>query len=895
MFRNRALVGLIFILGTSLFSWSCTHTPTSSNGKSETARLTPMLNIKEAAQRAKIITQVDYDLEFDFTQEGNSYNGQVAIQFMALASGRDLRVDFAGENISHASLNGKPFEAKPNGVFLVIPGKLIERGAQRLVLHFSQEYSRQGRGLSRFVDPLDKRTYIFTDFEPYGANMAFPCFDQPDLKATYSVRAKVPKDWEVITSVRESEITNTDDGLRLWTFPRSARFSTYIFSIHAGPFAKWEDRNFRIPLRLFARRSLAKYVKTEEWFPITRHGFNFFEDYFRTPYPYKKYDQLVVPEFNSGAMENVAAVTFNERLIARGQKTRAQIRGLSKVILHELAHMWFGNLVTMRWWGDLWLNESFATYMASVALSHSKEFPESWHQFFGGKFGAYWEDHLATTHPVVANVQDTNVAFTTFDSITYGKGASVLKQFVFTIGEEAFRNGLEKYFARYAEKNTDYKDFFSVMSEASQKDLSDWHKVWFETAGLNTIKAQFECRDGQISQMAILQGSVSGAPILRPHATNIAFLKRSGTEVLVSEVLRVDVNAATNYVSQAVGKPCPDVVFPNYQDYGYFKTLLDDRSLNNLKFSINEVKDDLLRHQLWFAMWDKVRDGEFSYVAFADLLATDAIAKEKNDMISRYLVNLSAQILSYFDLSPKLKASEGKEFSARIDDLVLNRLFSAPPGGPEQLVWLDSLSSVISSPNGLNRVKRLLKGQDSLRGLSLDQDRRWDLVTLLARSGDTDAKGLIESEGKKDPSSQGVEKKLGATAALPNWEEKMKLVEEYKKEKWTYSYAQLRSAISNIFPRQQLELRQKYQDQYFSDLTIVNQTKENFATGLFTVLSPSACFPEVSLRIDQFVTQTSNLKPVISKALKNQAEEGRRCQKIIARAETGGRFSPAAP
>lgn len=895
MVRPRMQLVFFSLVAAGLVLGSCTHTPTTSESKSEAQRASPMITMKEAAIRAKIITQVDYDLDFDFTQEGDQYSGQVAIQFMALTGGRDLRVDFSGQNIIHASLNGKPFEANPNGVYLVVPGKLIERGSQRLVLQFTQEYNRQGRGLTRFIDPLDKRTYIYTDFEPYDANVAFPCFDQPDLKATFSVKAKAPKDWEMISSVRENSVQNTDDGNHQWSFPRSSRFSTYIFSLHGGPYAKWEDKNFRIPLRLFARRSLAKYVKINEWFPITRHGFDFFEEYFHTPYPFKKYDQIVVPEFNSGAMENVAAVTFNERLIARGEKTRAQIRGLANVILHEMAHMWFGDLVTMRWWGDLWLNESFATYMASLAMSHSKEFPESWHQFFGGKFGAYWEDHLATTHPVVAQVQDTNEAFTTFDSITYGKGASVLKQFVFTIGEDSFRKGLESYFTRYAEKNTDYKDFFSVMSEASQKDLGDWHKVWFETAGLNTIKAQFECKAGQISQLAILQGSVSGSPILRPHATNLALLKRSGSEVLVSEVIRVDVSAATNYIAQAVGKPCPDVVFPNYQDYGYFKTLLDDRSLNSLKFTINEVKDDLLRHQLWFALWDKVRDAEFSYIAFADLLATDAVAKENNDMISRYLVNLSAQVLNYFDFSPQLKASEGKAFAERIDQVVLDRLFSARPGQPEQLIWLDALPTIVSSPQGLNRVKRLLKGQDSLRGLSLDQDRRWDLLILLARNGDAEAKTLIEIEAKRDPSSQGVEKRIGALAALPNWDEKMKYVEEYKKDKWTLSYAQLRSAISNIFPRQQLELRQKYQDQYFSDLTLVNQTKENFATGLFTTLSPSACANGVSDRIDQFVSKTANLKPVLSKALRNQAEEGRRCLKIIALAEGGGRFSPTAP
>lgn len=882
------ILGLALVVGVGV---KCSHRSVAPN-PTPAKMGSPVLTQLEAEARAKIVSQVDYDLEFDLSSKAERYSGRAIIQFIVMAPGRDLRVDFADGEVTRVALNGKPLEITYNKRVIGIPGALLEKGAQRLEIEFNQEYNHQARGLVRFTDPVDKNMYVYTDFEPYDAHRAFPCFDQPDLKASYTVRAKVPRTWEVVSSVRESGIAPEGE-FKVWNFPRSARFSTYIFSLHAGPYAKWEDKGFRIPLRLFARQSLAKYVKPSEWFPITRHGFDHLEPYFGYPYPYKKYDQIIVPEYGSGAMENVAAVTFSERFISRGAKTRHQIRGLANVILHEMSHMWFGDLVTMRWWGDLWLNETFATYMAAHALAAHPNFKESWQDFFAEKGWAYHEDQMITTHPVVGQVRDTNEAFTTFDGITYAKGAAVLKQLAYTIGEENFKQGLHLYFERFAEKNTEYRDFMNVMAQASNRNLDAWQRSWFETAGVNALSAQYECQDGKVSQLAILQSAPSGAAIMRPHALQVALLGRHNGVVRVEEVIRVEVSNPTTFVPAAIGKPCPHVVYLNYQDFGYLKARLDDKSVNALKYSLNEVEDPLLRQQLWHALWDKVRDAQFNLTAYADLLIPETLAREQDDLILRQINSTAGQILSYYYQSPKLRQEELPAFAERLDKQVWERWRKAKPGSNDQLIWLDALPNLISTAWGSAKLKGLLKGQEAVVGITLDQDRRWDLVQALARQNDPQALTLIEQESRRDPSSLGAEEKLGALAARPVWDEKLKWANEFKVEKPGYSFTQLRTAVRNLFPRNQVELRERFADQFFQDVLWVNQHKENYLAGLFADLAPWECSPQVAGRLNQFIASNQKtLQPIIAKDLKMTSQESERCRKIVSLAESGGRFTP---
>ncbi|MCJ8277145.1 MAG: M1 family aminopeptidase, partial [Bdellovibrionales bacterium] len=467
--------------GLCLFLASCSFFKQESVGRKDESGLTQVY----AMLRSQSIDKVTYDLKFDLTNE-KLYRGETKINFI-LKNEIPLSVDFAQGMIDQVYVNGKIIKHEPyNGHFINIPGDSVKLGQNTIDIKYSHEYSKNGAGFYRYIDVEDNKTYIYSHFEPYSANQLFPCFDQPDLKATYTTQVKAPKDWEVISSMRETEKTVHGDYAD-WTFPKTAKFSTYTYSLHAGDYHVWESiaktKKHEIPLRLFARQSLAKYVKADEWFTLTQQAFPYFEDLYGYPYPYVKYDQLIVPDFNAGAMENVAAVTFNEdHYVRRGEKTRSQRRRLASTLFHEMAHMWFGNLVTMKWWDDLWLNESFATYSATRALVEVSEFKESWLTFNIYKQSAYKADQAVTTHPITTVVKSTDEAFANFDSITYGKGASVLKQMAFYMGDGKYKKGLRTYFKRHAEGNTVLSDFMQAMESASQKDMSQWRERWLETA-----------------------------------------------------------------------------------------------------------------------------------------------------------------------------------------------------------------------------------------------------------------------------------------------------------------------------------------------------------------------------------------------------------------------------
>lgn len=845
---------------------------------------------KEAAQmRASQVANIRYQLQIDLDQKDKNFKGEETIAFDLLKADQDLRVDFNGGEVSALEVNGQPMTAAYNKQYLVIPKAMLKVGPTQIKLSFQHEYSRRGEGLSRFNDPIDKNTYVSTQFEPYGANQVFPCFDQPDLKATYELQVKAPKTWEVISTMRESQVV-TDNEFRLWTFPKSFLISTYVFSLHAGPFSKWEDKKFRIPLRLFARKTLAPFVKAEEWFAITRFGLDFFESYFKTPYPFAKYDQLLIPEFSSGAMENVAAITFTERVVPRGEMSRQLRRGRDGTILHEMAHMWFGNLVTMKWWGDLWLNESFASYMADVASSHHPEYPETWRLFYSGKREAYYDDQMPTTHPVAGQVHNTDEALTNFDSITYQKGASILKQLNYVITEGVFQSALQIYFKRHAFQNAEYADFMKAIGEAANQNFAQWQKAWFETAGLNTIATQLECRDGKISKLSFAQSAASGNVPARPHAVEVTLMNRANGKVRVTEIFRADLDGPLTQVNAAVGKTCPHVVYPNHSDLGYLKVRLDDRSINNLKYSINEVEDPLLRSQLWASLWDKVEDAELPFVAFAELVVPEALAKERDELILGQLLHYTRNLVNYYHHHEILARSELPELKTKIDQILWLRINQRKIPKAERFRLFEGLRQLTASKTGVQNLKRWLRGAVKVPEIQLDSDRRWQLITQISASGDPDAVALVETEIKRDPSSIGQEYRIGALAARPDLKEKEKWLKELKKDKPTLSYSQLRRAIWNMFPTGQEDLRDQYAKQFFEDVLWINDHRSVWESSEFAYLSPSGCSKQTAGMNEEFLSRQSSLNPGVTKSLKNQAEKGRRCQRIVALVEGGRKF-----
>ncbi|MEK7791160.1 MAG: aminopeptidase N, partial [Deltaproteobacteria bacterium] len=792
------------------------------------------LTKKYAELRAGIIRDVHYNLSFVLDGESDDFHGSVNIEFQLLRNRKEpLTIDFREGSVLKVSVNNADVLPDYNGFFITIPQNKLKAGVNRFSIDFRHPYSKSGSGLYRFKDQEDQRTYIYSDFEPNDASLMFPCFDQPDIKATYAVVAEVPESWVVISSMREENVRSAGKGKKIWHFPRSALFSSYIFSLHAGDYRVWEDKTFKIPLRLFARQAFAKYVDVKEWFLISKQGFTFYESYFDYSYPFKKYDQLIVPDFNSGAMENVAAVTFAERLIPRGESTRRQKKSRAEVILHEMAHMWFGNLVTMKWWDDLWLNESFATYMAYVAMHSVTEFKEAWRSFFEEEKGwAYWEDQLVTTHPIVAEVPDTEQAFVNFDGITYGKGASVLKQLSFYLGEKNFREGVRNYFKKHGYKNTRMKDFIGSLALSANISLDRWTEEWLKKAGLNTIAVRYECQNRKTARFELDQTYDLRECGVREHKTELAFydLKKEG--VVLSRREPYLYSAKATPIAALNGQPCPLLIYPNHGDYDYVKVKLDRQTLSALENHLSRIQDSFSRQLFWQSLWDMVRDAALPLPDYFKLLFTHL--ENENDIQIATMVALRLKSAIYYlpeavTLSPKGEESPRlkKEMVQKLERFLWNKLKSAPGKSDFQKLWFDTYVGISDSKEALKNLLEMLSGKIVFKGFKLDQDRRWGVIVQLHRKGSPDSESLRQGELKRDSSEDGQKMAIAAIASQPHPEVKREWFDKVSDPKSDLSLARLRVAMTHLFPSDQDRFRDQFAKDFFENLRPLSKTKEN--------------------------------------------------------------------
>lgn len=862
-----------------------------------------ILTRQQAATRAKQIGHVAYTLWFGLDAKREEFDGRVVINFHLKDKARDasdeLFVDFTDGTIRSLTLNGATIaEPRYDGHKITFRTSQLNPGLNRIEISFSHKYSTSGDGLHRFKDPVDGRVYLYSDFEPYDAHRMFPCFDQPDLKASYELTVHAPEDWVVVSNTLERDVTKVD-GKRSWAFPPSPVFSTYVFALHAGPYAQWKSDADGIPLRLFARKSLAQYVDPPEWFEVTRQGLEFFSTAFGYPYPSSKYDQLIVPDFNAGAMENVAAVTFSERMIYRSKVTTDRRRDRANTILHEMAHMWFGDLVTMRWWNGLWLNESFATFMAYWAVEEATKFKGgSWLSFFfGSKSWAYFEDQLVTTHPIEVSVPDTDSAFANFDGITYGKGASVLKQLAFLLGEDDFKEGLQRYFQKYAYRNTALADFMKSLSEASSRNLATWTHQWLQTSGLNLIETEWKCdAEQKISSFKLNQKNAETGSDLRSHKTVIGFYHwpKKGPRVLKSnpkDEITVEYSQAETDVPSAVGKPCPVLVFPNQHDQDYVKVALDPVSLETVKTSLKSVEDPLTRAALWFALWDQVIDGKLKAQVYAEIALSQVKGETQTQILRRVLgnlINLTAQ--TNYSVIRFLPEAERAPFQKRAEEFLKAGLLSAPGGSDLQLVWYGAFLSGSSSPEAARFLQALLAGRSKLKGLALGQDLRWDAIQAIARMGAPEAQGLIDAELKKDPTDTGQKYAAAAEAALPDPAKKelwWKRITRASPGEAPMKVSLLKSAMRSFSPVGQEALTQKYVGAFFEDLPRLSRTQEDEYIAAYSAsMFPENCTKDVISRASD--ASSSSLPARALRNLKVGKQETERCLRARDLAATPG-------
>ncbi|WP_193162450.1 aminopeptidase N [Microbulbifer hainanensis] len=837
----------------------------------------PQLTAEYAAMRKQQIANVDYQISVALSGDSENYSGTVVAETtIDKPLQQPLTVDFSEGTVKKVRVDGQEIPYDYNGNFITIQPDQLKVGVNAITVDFEHPYSSDGSGLHHFKDPQDGNVYLYTHFEPYKANRFAPLFDQPDLKASYTVDVTAPGDWQVVTTTREDKVDELSDGRKHWHFPATKKFSTYIFPLHAGPFVVWESDADGIPLRLMARKSLAENVKPDDWFSATQQAFAFYQKYFDIPYQFGKYDQLIVPDFTIGAMENVGAVTFNEAYVSRGEKTQAQRQRLANTIAHEMAHMWFGDLVTMKWWNGLWLKESFATYMASLALSHNPDFKDVWQNFYlGSKRWAYDSDSLVTTHPIELPVANTDEAFSNFDGITYGKGGSVLEQLPYYLGKEAFRQGVSSYLKDFSFGNAELKDFMGHLGRAANKNLDEWTQAWLYKAGVNTISATYQCKNDKVTYLNLHQTAPKEFPVLREQKVQLGLYRMQDDRMTRVQALPVVYSGEHTEVKEAVGAPCPQILFPNDEDWGYVKVALDDKSVEQVTQHINDIESSFTRLMLWQSQFDSVIDGKLPLNQWVEFAVDNAGAETDINiirLISTHLQNAAAY-LHRIDLPTEVR----EQRLQAIESFVWRQLNSAPAGSDAQQTWFDTFTAVAHSSKALKSAEQLLTGSLEIDGLQMDQDKRWELVILLNRRQHGDYDKLLQDEMKRDNSARGQNAAISAQAIRPTKEAKTEWLDNILNKRDQYKLSQIKAAAHALFPAEQLNLYRDVSAKIFTAVPTVNATDDTLYNKAYALVFPIVCDKTGIAQYSDVLEQNPDLIPALGRVLKNRKQQSERC------------------
>jgi aminopeptidase N len=839
------------------------------------------LSQADAAARSARVANVDYTLEFVLTGK-ETFSGTTTLDFDLSDASQPLTIDLDKATIASMTVNGKVVAPQYNQWFITIAPADLKAGRNRVTIAYQRPHSTNGEGLHRMVDPVDGRVYTYSHFEPAAAHQMFPLFDQPDLKGTYEVTVTTPGDWVVSSTKRETGIQEIG-ATRRWTFPRTKKLSTYNFSMHAGPYKVWEDSSGKYPMRLFARQSVAAQVSPQDWFKYTKQGLAFFDNYFGVPYQFEKYDQLLVPDFLYGAMENAGAITFAERgFLYKEEMTAAQKQSLAGVIMHEMAHQWFGDLVTMKWWNGLWLNESFASFMGTLATAESTEFSNAWQGFYSGaKQGAYVQDQRVTTHAIETPVPSTANAFDNIDAITYSKGASTLKQLRHLLGEEVFRQGVHNYLVKYSYQNARLDDFIGSLGEAAHRDLSGWTKQWLYEPGVNTIAAEFSCAGGKISAFKLRQAAPTKAmPTLREQRVQIGLFNLGAQGLALSKNVAVTYQGASTAVPELKGAACPDLVYPNYQDWGYAQVQLDKKSFATAQASLSKVDDPLLRSMLWQSLWDSVRDAKLPLNDFLKTALANAPAEKDYTLLGDIVGKIRAS-KHYLDLMGPSAAAYNAQVGAQLEQMAFAAMQASSGDKNFQRRWFSLFMGVASSPAALQQMADILSGKLVVEGLNVSQDVRWEIVGHLNRYAYPGAAALLAAEQERDKSDSGQSAALAATVAQPDAKVKAEWLATIADLKTKLPFSKIRTAMSSMYPAEQGALNELSANQRLATLGQVDKDAGPvFMRSYATSMIPAACTPASVQRLQATIVKLKDLSAGTKRSLLVTHQEDERCVAI---------------
>lgn len=853
----------------------------------------------EAEERKSIVQYpIHYSVDLDLTQGDTTFVSTSMIQFGAKV-GESTFLDLIADEVTSVTLNGESVE--PGEVFAddrIALNNLRERN--EVVVTAVCRYSTTGEGLHRSVDPSDGNVYLYSQFEVPDARRVYAVFDQPDLKAVFRFSVLAPCSW-IVTSNMPVERTEDTDQMTLdgtlgtkpaeyakrWTFAPTPTMSSYLTAICAGPYAEWHttyqnEDGRTIPMAQYCRQALKDdFAKDVDYlFDITKKGFAFYAKTWGVPYPYAKYDQIYVPEYNAGAMENIGMVTIRDSYVFSSKVTDALAERRVVTVLHELAHMWFGDYVTMKWWNDLWLNESFAEFTSTLATAEATEWKDAWATFCSGeKSWALNQDQLSTTHPIVAPINDLNDTYVNFDGITYAKGASVLKQLVAYVGRSEFFEGINHYLYRHAYSNATLNDLLTELEGTSGRDLKTWSAQWLEQAGINTIATDLHtAQDGTISELTLHQFAPTDHPVLREHRLAVGFYnedEESG-KVVRTDRIELDVDGEATTVTEAAGKPRPQFLLTNDDDLTYTKLRFDDESLAFATANLYRFDDALARAVIWLALWDMTRDGE---LAASDFIGTTLklLSTETESTTFRYaLACLSTTVWHYTDRTKRAAIAQ------HTAQALLDLAKQAPAGSDMQFQLISAyLTYGVEGDSAFaDTVRGLLSGSLVLEGLELDNNFRWSLVRALSSINAIDEADIQQELERKD-TTENREFALAARAARATAEAKAWAWNEAIHDE-VLTNAQLESVAGGFASTPSQELAEPYVKEYFDSAEwIWNHKTFHMAEALLEGLYPRYADPATLVELgDKWLASHADADNALRRLISANVESSHRTKMV---------------
>ena len=805
----------------------------------------PGTNIKqvEATERSALIKVASYAIDLDLTTGAENFRVKTTVKFAGLKPGATTYIDCVGARVISAKLNGADFDPRFDGETIYLPALAAEN---ILEIEHDGVYSNSGEGLHRFVDPADDEVYLYTQFETGDARRMYACFDQPDQKATFAISTITPDHWEIISNYAIESTKDLGGKKKFTQFATSQVISTYVTAIVAGAYTSVHDEykgEKTIPLGIYARKSFFKHVDASNIFEVTKQGFAYFEKTFGLAYPFGKYDQIAVAEYNWGAMENVGCVTFHEDvLIFRSKVTERNYVSRATTIHHEMAHMWFGDLVTMQWWNDLWLNESFAEWASYQSVSESTKYTEAWTEFNSlRKNWAYRVDQLTTTHPIATEMEDLDAVRTNFDGISYAKGASVLQQLVAHVGRDNFITGLRRYFAKHAFGNTTLKDLIDQLEAASGRDLTPWVATWLRTAGVNTLRPVITQSGDTYASLSIKQDVPTmpvGSTELRPHRLHVGLFDIQGSKLVRRTSVELDIAGALTEVTAFTGQKSADLVLINDKDQTYAKLRFDERSIATMKSHLGSLDDSLARGLIWASLWDSCRDGELSATDYIAI----ALAALKNEsdisIVSATLGQIDTALWAY--AHPSHRAALRLQVATAIEAA----LDAAKAGSDHQLQFAKGFANTAITPAQLERIKAILGG--SITGLTIDAELRWFLFICGVKRG-VFGPADIEKELALDKTAHGKQYGAMAYAQIPNKDAKAAAFSSITTDDLSNTIHSYKCRGFN--DPLHTEILSDFVDEYFDVLLKVWETKGyEFAETTATLLFPSWVISEATVK-----------------------------------------------